>query len=147
MGMRLSLQLMERSEWERCKQSKCTRLEDLNVQIVEDVVYDWCTDAFEDLYFANSVPRLTEQKLEEEEDIYVGVLDECAFLKLTEVIYNKAYAFKDKLNWKAMKTAMCKTTNKYQFGYAITWIDAYYNAIHIHKIVDWNKYVLYAEVG
>lgn len=147
MGMRLSLELMKRSEWERCKQSKCTRLEDLNVHTIEDVMYDWCTDAFLDLYHKNEVPRLTEHKLENEVDMYIGVLDECAFMKLTEIIYDKAYFFKDKINWESVKNAMCKKEDKYKFGYSFTWLDGYYNALHIYKMIDWNKYVLYAEIG
>lgn len=145
MGNRLTLHLIEKKEWERCKASDAKSLYDLDVNIIEEVMYDWCTDAFEDIYHAGHVHRLTPQKLDEECDIYVGVMDEESFKHLIKRIYEIASKFNH--DWEQAKYAMRKTEDKYTFGFESTWHGAYYNAIHIWKIIDWEKYVLYAEIS
>lgn len=145
MGFRLSLYLMEKKEWERCLDSSTESYEELDPQTVEDVMYDWCTDAFMDMYRDHKVPRLTKQTLDWETDICVGILHKDAFQDLIKYIY--ARASKHPFPWEDAAELMCNLDHKYEFGYSTTWHSAFFTALHIYKTVDWNNYVLFAKVS
>lgn len=145
MGFRLSLYLMEKKEYQRCLESTTESYEELDPQTVENVMYDWCTDAFMDMFRDRKVPRLTRQTLDWESDVCVGVLHKDAFKDLIKYIY--ARASKYPFPWEDAAELMCNLDHKYEFGYSTTWHSAFFTAIHIYKTVDWDNYVIFAKVS
>lgn len=146
MGFRLSLKTISKEEWARCLTTpSASSYEDLNVNIIEDIIYDWCTDVCIPMFVSNAIPRLTEQKLEDEDDVYIGVLTEEVFKDLLRAIHEKASHYE--LDWHDELSALADTSDKYMYGYATSWHSAFYTGIHILKTIDWEKNVILAKIS
>lgn len=148
MGSRLTLSLMERSEWERCLEYQGTSDKELDVKTVEDLASDFCTDAFIDNYNNGNVKRLTLNKLDVERDVFMGVMDKDNFLDFIKCIleYTKRFPFDaERASYATKRAKDCD--DKYLFFFDSSWHGAYYSAVNMWKGIDWNKYVVYCEVG
>lgn len=148
MGSRLTLSLMERSEWERCLEYQGTSEKELDAKTVEELAYDFCTDAFINNYNKGNVKRLTMNKLDVECDVFLGIMDKDNFLEFIKCIleYAKEFPF----DAKSASHATIRTNDnddKYLFFFDTSWHGGYYSAINMWKGIDWDKYVVYCEVG
>ena len=147
MGFRLSLYVLPKEKYVEVK--KIADDEEFwdTVDDLEQMKYDYCTDAMLDVQ--DQMLRLTDTKLSCECDIVLGAMDKEHFKIFMESILKYA-----KRQWEYKKEANIAfwwwdkpSNDKWSLTESTDWVGAYFDAMYMLKMFDWDNNVIMLQIS
>ena len=146
MGTRLTIKVLPKSDAKKIWLMKDWEPIWNIVDGLEQIRYDYCTDAMLDVY--KQMKRLTKNKLEVECDIWLGKMGKEEFkIFMDRIKWYAEHQIKESPNPLLYWVSIYETDDPWRLCGLIDWIGAYFDAWYIYKKMDWENNYIFAEIG
>ena len=146
MGFRLTLYKIKKSGIEKIRNMNPAD-EEYEHEILHEtrkskiIVYDFCTDAFLEIY--NKLPRLTKNHMDVEEDIILSVAES---VDDYDIFFSEVKRWAERMIINISSNDICKKIDQISYNKeksllstTTDWLSAVYQCLYIEKQINWEK--------